>query len=259
MLRQFVESLLPRPVKRDTVLSYRRYVNGLWGAVLGVPPVELDQYRTDLEEFVRRVVTTPRLSMARAPHLVVLQGQELPPEFFGLLRLLGAHSTVFVDPTTVVGEEGTTVDEVCGLFGVPAPILLDRSTTTARIHEFSDHFHLGPKHFSCSTPERQGRRPTLTHHDTVQSEALGVLEVVNGPDSRRTAVVLPTSELVSEFRRVLSPHLGGRLQWYLSGEDVRYDERVDAERPGVRILTWASACALDFDAVVLAGLQDDAS
>jgi RNA polymerase sigma factor (sigma-70 family) len=260
VIRQVARSLLPVNSRRDVVLSQRRWVNGLWGTVLGEPPVERDQYRTDIEEFVRRVMNSAPRRSGRVNHLVVIQGQELPQEFYVLVRLLGVPSTVFADPSVVVGEEGTTVEEMCRVFGGIDPIVLDRpSISTTQIHEFGAHFHVGPRRLSCLSPERDGPVPTLTHHETVEHEALDVLRIMNSSRSRRTAVVLPTSDLVSAFRNVLAPRLLGRLQWYLTGEDVRFDERVDGVRPGLRVLTWASATGLDFDTVVLAGLQDVAA
>ncbi|MEU0237137.1 sigma-70 family RNA polymerase sigma factor [Nocardiopsis sp. NPDC006198] len=257
VLRRFVESLLSGSTRREEVLAYHRFVRGLWGSVLGTAPVELDRYRVDLTEFLNRVVRVRTLPDLGHEHLVLLQGQELPEDFYSLLRLLGVPYTVFVDPTLVVGAEGTTLDELCRLAGTRSPVLLDRpNITTAEIHEFSTWFQTGPKTHTCRPPTRRGPRPVLTHHSSVGHEAHEVRRITDNAPEARVAVILPTSELVAEFRWTLAPYLPGRLQWYISGEDIRYDERVDGIRPGLRILTWSSAFGLDFDVVVLAGLQE---
>jgi RNA polymerase primary sigma factor len=256
VLRRYLRTLLPFEAKRSGVIPYSQFVGRLWTAVLGTPRVDVDEYNVDLWEFRRQLLQTDPGHLPENQHLVVVHGQQLPVEFYSLLRLLNISTTVFADSAMNVPQEGSTPAELCHALGVKSPtVLQEEAHTTAPIFDFVDYFHSGPAEFICHRPNSNGPRPKLRHFETIDDEAQFVREY--GADFRdtRVGVLVPSRDMVVRFRDALNVSLEGRVQWHLANEDVPYAEQVDCHSPGLKVLTWSSGSGLEFDTVVIAGLH----
>jgi RNA polymerase primary sigma factor len=255
VLQRYLRSLLPFEKRRDGVVLYHPYVDRLWTTVLGTPHIRLDEYNLDLWEFRRQLIYAPG-HRAEEQYLVVVHGQQLPAEFYSLLRLLNISTTVFVDSAIDVSEDGSTLSELCRIVGVSSPVVLQNDArTTAPIHDFVDYFHTGQPEFACRRPNRDGPRPMLLHHETTDGEVHFILEYARAHPQAHVGVLVPYGDMVTMFRDALVPCLENRVQWHLAGEHIVREEQVDFQAPGVKVLTWTSALGLEFDTVVLAGLH----
>lgn len=256
VLSRYLRSLLPFGARGRGVIPYQPYLQRLWRSALRTPYAQAEEYSLDLWEFRCQLVRSRAPRPARAEHAVVLHGQELPVEFYELLRLLGVSTTVFADSSAVVDDDGSTLDELTRTLGVAAPTVLQgQARTTTPIYDFFDRLHpVGPG-FSSSRPDRPGDRPLLSHHETFDGEAQFVEHYAMANGNARIGLLVPLADLAVAFREALAPGLGDRLQWHLAQADIPRGHRVDCRIPGVKILTWQSALGLEFDTVILAGLH----
>ncbi|GAA1292236.1 RNA polymerase sigma factor RpoD/SigA [Saccharothrix xinjiangensis] len=253
VLKNRIRTLMPFESRGDAVMTYHSYFADVWRAVLQTRAPEADDYDIDFWEFEQRL-RARHIRPLKRRHVIVVQGQQLPPDFYAVLRLLSVEATVFVDPVQVVDESGTTLDDLETLLGVHTPTTLhDVDGGTAQVHSLLEHLAGGSPH--ASTSRRDGPRPVLLDHDDVDEEIRFVVEQAEAHRDRQIGVLLPTRELVQAFKNGIGDLFGGRTQWHLSDVKVPRHAAVTTSEPGVKVLTWVSAIGMRFDHVVLAGLD----
>ncbi|WP_307783834.1 AAA family ATPase [Streptomyces spinoverrucosus] len=87
--------------------------------------------------------------------LVVDEGQDLPPEFYRLCRLLGARTMVYADECQSLTDTNSTLAEIAERLGHCARHELDGNhRNTRQIASFAAHFHTGAG--MPPIPERDG-------------------------------------------------------------------------------------------------------
>lgn len=253
VLKNRIRALMPFESRGDAVMTYHSYFADVWRAVLQTKAPQADDYDVDFWEFEQRL-RARHIRPLKRRHVIVVQGQQLPPDFYAVLRLLSVEATVFVDPVQVVDDSGTTLDDLETLLDVDTPTTLhDVEGGTAQVHELLEH--LGGGSPRANTPRRDGPRPVLIDHDDVDEEIRFVVEQAATHRDQQIGVLLPTRELVQVFKDGIGDLFDGRTQWHLSGVKVPRHAAVTASDPGVKVLTWVSAIGMRFDHVVLAGLD----
>lgn len=256
VLNHRIRGLMPFESRGDTVMTFAAYCSDTWRAALRVPVQKVDDHNVDLWEFRQRIRARYVRPLDRR-HVVVVHGQQLPTEFYAVLRLLGVAATVFIDPVQPVDESGTPLDELVTVLGAQTPTMLrDSSDGTRQIREFLGHFE---GHFHINAPGRNGPRPLLVGHDDVDEEIRFIVDHATNHREAQIGVLLPTQELVQVFRTGIEDLFDGVTQWYLSNHVVPRHAWVTASDPGIKVLTWASAIGMRFDHVVLAALDTLAS
>jgi RNA polymerase sigma factor (sigma-70 family) len=238
------------------MVPYHSFVTRLWTSVLGGVPCRINQYTLDLHEFRRRLLRANTPVDVRRRSVIVMHGQQLPGDFYILLLLLRIPATVFVDTAAIPTTEGATLGEICRTLGVD-PIVLDPpyngATSGAPIHRFAKHLSSGSRVSAEPPVGAAGRRPILIGHDTADAEAVFIRDHSRSHPRRRVAVLLPDSDLVTRYRDRLAGAIPNGVEWHLA--DAAPAQRIDLQRPGVKVLTWSSALGLRFDTVVFAGLH----
>lgn len=190
--------------------------------------------------------------------LVVDEGQDLPPQFYLLCRLLGARTTVFADECQRLTDTHSTLAEIAGNLGHCARHELDGNhRNTEQIASFAAHFHTGAD--APVLPDRQGPPPRL--HRFPERGAADLLTVLAERHPSETIGVIVNSKhtqfsvLGSLSRR--APRL--RPQLYTSDAKGGQYRNLDLRRPGVVIVHRASAKGLGFDTVVIPDTHTDAA
>ena len=179
-----------------------------------------------------------------------------PVEFYELLRLLNVPIAVYVDSAAVVGNDGSTLEELTRTLGVSAPsVLREEARTTTLIYDFFNHLHTLTSELSSSRPSRSGERPLLWHHETIDDEAQFIADYVEENSRANIGLLVPLADMVTTFRKILSARFGDKVQWHLASEHIPRAHQVNFRSPGLKILTWASALGVRFDTVILAGLH----
>ncbi|WP_018586388.1 RNA polymerase sigma factor RpoD/SigA [Salinispora arenicola] len=253
VLRNRIRSMLAHRSLQKKVQAPRTYIEALWRDVLGTEPVKLDKYTIDLWEFKRRLLALAKPYPVPEQHIVVINGQQMPSEFYWLLRLLGVTATVFVDAAAHVDDDGTTVEQLSRALGAePHQIGQHQPDTTRQIYAVARAF-LAPNSMAATVPpERSGPVPTLANHATPDGEIEAIERYVRTYPDKSVALLLPLGEMVDDYRDALEKSHVGQVEWYRTDRDA---PPIDWSRPGVKVLTWSSALGLKFDTVIFAGLE----
>ncbi|QFU89518.1 RNA polymerase sigma factor RpoD/SigA [Amycolatopsis sp. YIM 10] len=253
VLTSRIRAMMPFESRGDTVMTYHSYFANVWRTVLRVRQPETDNYDVDFWEFKRHLRARYVRPLDRR-HVIVVQGQQLPPDFYTVLRLLSIEATVFVDPVQTVDDSGTTLDDLTALLGADAATTShDVNGGTAQIDQLLEHLGDGSSRVDVS--RREGPRPVLVDHEDVDEEIRFVVDQATAHRDRRIGVLLPTREMVRVFKDGIGDLFDGTTQWHLSGARVPQHAAVTASDPGVKVLTWVSAVGMRFDHIVLAGLD----
>ncbi|GAA3956321.1 hypothetical protein GCM10022384_06880 [Streptomyces marokkonensis] len=190
--------------------------------------------------------------------LVVDEGQDLPPEFYLLCRMLGARTTVYADECQRLTDTHSTLAEIARNLGRCTRHELDGNhRNTEQIASFAAHFHTGAG--APALPARQGPPPRLHRfHERGAADLLALLAERHPKDSIGVVVGSKHTQfslLGSLTRR--APRL--KPQLYTSEAKGGQYRNLDLGRPGIVIVHRASAKGLGFDTVVIPDTHTDAA
>ncbi|MFI6287448.1 DNA helicase [Streptomyces sp. NPDC051018] len=203
-----------------------------------------------------------RAALREAPgalSLVVDEGQDLPPAFYRLCRLLGAEVTVFADECQRLTDTRSTLGEIeRGLGACARHGLGGNHRNTRQIAELAARFHTGA--ISPALPGRIGPRPRL-HRLTGPGAVTDLLVSLarERPGDSIGVVVNSTRtqfELITLLER-RAPEL--RPQMYTAQAAHGRYRTLDLSRPGPVVVHRAGAKGLGFDTVVVPDTETDAA
>ncbi|MFF4559471.1 DNA helicase [Streptomyces sp. NPDC001435] len=190
--------------------------------------------------------------------LVVDEGQDLPPEFYRLLRLLQARVTVYADECQRLTDANSTLAEIAQRLGRCTRHDLDGNhRNTRQIASLAAHFHTGSD--LPDLPEREGPVPRL--HRLPHKGAADLLILLAQQHPQHSIGVIVNSKHTQFSLLGSIEHRAPRLkpQLYTSmAKEGRY-RTLDLGRPGIVLVHRASAKGLGFDTVVIPDAHTDAA
>lgn len=190
--------------------------------------------------------------------LVVDEGQDLPPEFYRLCRLLGARTTVFADECQRLTHTNSTLAEIADRLGRCTRHELDGNhRNTQQIASFASHFHTGTG--QPLLPGREGPSPRLHRLPPRGAVDLLILLAERRPQDSIGVIV---SSKHTQFSLLGSlERRARRLKPQLYTSDARGGRyrTLDLGRPGIVLVHRASTKGLGFDTVVLPDTHTDAA
>ncbi|MCM1946148.1 AAA family ATPase [Streptomyces sp. G2] len=192
------------------------------------------------------------------PILVVDEGQDLPPEFYRLCRILRSRTTVFADECQRLTDTNSTLAEIAQRLGRCARHELDGNhRNTRQIASLAAHFHTGSG--MPPIPERDG--PPARLHRIPERGAADLLILLAEQHPRHTiGVVVHSRHTQFSLLGTLenrAPRL--RPQLYTSQAGGGRYRRLDLDRPGIVLVHRRSAKGLGFDTVVVPDTHTDAA
>ncbi|CAL9384590.1 DNA helicase [Streptomyces sp. enrichment culture] len=193
-----------------------------------------------------------------APTLVVDEGQDLPPEFYLLCRMLHSRTTVFADECQRLTDTNSTLDEIVRNLGRCTRHELDGNhRNTEQVAELAAHFRTGAA--TPLLPGRQGPCPRL-HRFHEKGAADLLVQLAQAQPRKSIGVIAATKH--TQFSLLGSiqnraPRL--KPQLYTSQSKGSLYRNLDLGRPGIVIVHRASAKGLGFDTVVIPDTHYDAA
>lgn len=214
----------------------------------------------DWMALMRLAALTLGESDAAAPHLVIDEGQDLPPGFYQLVRLVAGSVTVFADECQRLTETNSTLGELTNALGRSTGCLEvgGNHRNTREIASLADHFRTDG--MRPEAPVRSGSLPVIRRYSGVKDITDHIAALASRHPRDRIGVIVNSLGTAGELmRRLESAGLARKPQLYSSvASSGRYRD-LDLTRPGVVLVHRASAKGLDFDAVVIADTETDAA
>ncbi len=214
----------------------------------------------DWTTLIHRAAATFDADDPGAPHLVVDEGQDLSPNFYGLARLSAASVTVFADECQRLTETNSTLDEITTFLGraTGRTEIGGNHRTTREIASLAEFFRTGSAR--PELPTLGGSRPVVRRFSGTKeiSEAIATLSLRNPRD--RVGVIVGSLRTGADLlRRLERANLPAEPQLYSSAANAGRYRDLDLVRPGVVVVHRESAKGLEFDTVVIADTEIDAA
>lgn len=197
---------------------------------------------------------------AGRPHVLVDEGQDMPPEFYMLLRALGQTLTVFADQNQTIYDGNSTAAEIATRGGLKEQVELDTNFRNSQaIADFAGSFWSGagaPPGRLAEGAER-GDTPVLDT-DADRSELIKRIVRFEKRNANQDIGVLVEhgKTLISLYHDLEKAGLVNPPQAYISWKKSMESMRpLDFTKRGVKLLSWQSAKGLQFDTVFLPELQ----
>ncbi|MFI9076779.1 hypothetical protein ACIGW8_09795 [Streptomyces sioyaensis] len=194
------------------------------------------------------------------PHLVVDEGQDLPPDFYHMVRLAAASVTVFADECQRLTETNSTLTEITTALGrtTARAEVGGNHRNTREIAALAERFRVGGTR--PEPPFRSGPLPVVRHYPGAKDLAADIATMAAEQPRHRIGVIVNSLRTASDLmRRLERAGLAHEPQLYSSTASSGRYRDLDLTRPGVVVVHRASAKGLDFDTVVVADAESDAA
>jgi DNA helicase IV len=266
VLKQYIGSAAEQLGIESSVQTYNSFLGKWWHDWSRTKLPQLRPWHPDWQLMLRQIGQSgspPKLM----EHLIIDEAQDLPNEFFLLLRLIASGVTIFADENQrIVADENSTIKDIIGSLGVSQAVIhqLTRNyRNTAEIHDLAVALDPGIGIPAASRPSQTGQRPRLMRFDDDKAEIDHIVRLAQNPAITRLGVFVPNNSVRSRLLNQLEHRLKGSketpLQTYYSKDSS--GSPVDWNKPGVFVLMFASTKGLQFDHVWIPRLErvkDDA-
>ncbi|WP_106410134.1 sigma-70 family RNA polymerase sigma factor [Pseudofrankia saprophytica] len=235
---------------------YHSFFPDLWRKLFHSDPPMLGLWEYDFAACLDRAVRDVSPRRVRR-HVVVVDGGQLPREFYVLLRVLGVSLTVFVEADAGAGAGGASAREIESVLGQGAAIFLrENSRNTTSIARLAAHLREQAGGRRPALPDRGGASPVLWHDPDLTELTNRLRDYRVQHPRERIGVLVQQITQVDALYRALSRDTTGSVQFQHNASFRLPDGRIDLDRSGLKVTTWASARGVEFDTVVLPELQD---
>lgn len=189
------------------------------------------------------------------PHLIVDEGQDLPPGFFKYASgYVARNITVFADEDQALRRDCTTLEQIKQATGLNNPKILSQNhRNTPEISRLAEHFHSGRLPAATVHRSSSGELPRLVRSENVEST---VAVVSNWYQNRggSIGVIVDRNQTGRILQKELARRLSGvRIDVYR--HDQRNEDAINVLQDGVTVVNKESAKGLEFDTVFIVELD----
>ena len=252
MLRRRLDLMQEGEVKASTMHGfvwndYRRRTNE------APPTLPHDSYAHDWESMIPHLEEAEELPNRR--HLVVDEGQDLPPGFFEYAaRFVSDALSVFSDEDQALSVQGTTLEQIKAAADLDDPVILTHNhRNTPEIALLAEHFHTGRLPAAAVVRTSLGELPRLVRSSTLERTA----ELVSNWSKNRggsIGIIVGRNDTGRTAHGMLIERLPGR-RVDLYDSRAPNEDSIEMLEPGVTILNRESVKGQEFDTVFLLDLE----
>lgn len=253
-LHQYLAQMAPDLTGTLNVTTYHRWIRDFWRGHFRTDPPQTDDegWCYDWIDMQRDCILR---EVGATAQLVIDEGQNLPVGFYQLCRVLGVGVTVFADENQRIGDEESTISEICRCLGVRAdPLALRENRRNSReIAMLASEFGMADSH-KTPFPTRTGGTPTVLQVPSLGNLLTGISQYFNAHPGRSIGIICRSTRLLREVQNGLT-HLGlaKHTQTYVHGD--RYRDAIDFSTCSIKIVSTASMKGLEFDSVIVPDLD----
>ncbi|TXC96129.1 AAA family ATPase [Streptomyces sp. ISID311] len=254
LLRQYLAQAAPDLTETLTVTTFHRWVRAFWRARFQTAPPMTDEdgWSYDWFEMQRDCILHQVKSTA---HLVIDEGQDLPVAFYDLCRILDIGVTVFADEEQRIGDDQSTLSEICRALAVRSdPLVLRENHRNSReIARLASEFHengYGENRMSAPC----GRMPCVLRVPSLGHLLTGIHQYFIAQPERSIGIICRSTLLIRDIQsRLTQLGLAKCTQAYVHDDENR--KRMEFSQNSIRIVSTASMKGLEFDSVFVPDLD----
>ncbi|UQA94075.1 DEAD/DEAH box helicase [Streptomyces halobius] len=254
LLHQYLAQLAPDLTEALSVTTYHRWIREFWRRRFRADPPQTDEdgWSYDWIEMQRNCILQ---SVGSTTHLVIDEGQNLPVGFYQLCRILGVGVTVCADENQRIGDDQSTVAEICRALAIRAdPLVLRENRRNSReIAKLASKFR-EEAGGEMALPTRAGRTPTVLKVPSLEYLLTEVSRYFNAHPERSIGIICRSTHLLRDIQSRLT-HLGLAKYTQAYAHDDQYRNAIDFSARPIRIVNAASMKGLEFDSVFVPDLD----
>lgn len=238
------------------VRNYHSWFRDWFKDTYGQPPPMESRYAFDWQECFRIIMKSPPPPKLK-PHLIIDEGQDMPKEFYAVVRMIATTMTVFADENQQLTEDRSTIAEIRATTGIGSHATLSRNFRNTRaIAAVAATFYTGAGEAPVELRDEaeDGDPPVLDHDKALHATVTRLVNFEKANSRQQIGIFVPyTGQLKSLYNR-LQGKTKNPVQIYLS-TDMGSRQPIDFTKPGVKLVSYTSAKGLEFDTVFLPELQ----
>jgi DNA helicase IV len=233
------------------IKTYHKWVFDTYKKHFNVRPPQVRDYVFDWPKITSSLFSK---MLESQPYLLIDEGQDLPPDFYVSASLMSKNLTVFADENQRITDTQSTFEDIRKQARIREEHeyrLIRNYRNTKQIAKVAACFYAGLPNGIPDIPSREGPLPV------VQNTA-GLDDAINlicrlEKNFPHFQIGIFTKKV--DFQRTLRQKLEGKTKNPV--ESYNSEDRVlpSFSKPGIKLITFASAKGLEFDAVFLPELQ----
>ncbi len=208
------------------------------------------------QECFRLIMQSPPPPKLR-PHLIVDEGQDMPKEFYAVLRMIARTMTVFADENQQLTDDRSTVSEIRAATGITCTAHLTRNFRNTRaIAAVAAAFYTGAGAGPVELRDDalDGDPPVLDCDKTLYATVTRLVNFEKANSRQQIGVLVPYTKQLTALYNRLQGKTRNPVQIYLS-TDMGPRKPIDFTKPGIKLVSYVSAKGLEFDTAFLPELQ----
>ena len=257
LLSQYTTAAVDQLGIDGIVSTYHSWFPSFWRRAYGGRPPKAGAYTYDWAACKEHMMRAPVPAQEKR-HIIVDEGQDMPKDFYLVLRLISSSMTVLADENQRITDDQSTLEDIRTASGITEVRQLRKNyRNTKGIAKLASSFYVGLPSGTPDVPKaRGGAKPVLLRHASLARTVDHLTNLESTFRDRSIGVLLPRVDLVlALYDELASRRTRNPVQGYLNSSLKRTLPTVDFGSPGIKVLTWASAKGLEFDSVVLPELQ----
>jgi superfamily I DNA/RNA helicase len=253
LLMQYTKSGIGALKIDGMVDTFHHWLYSFFKGKFSLHPPSIAKWVYDWPEIFRLLSAKP-CAPGSLPHLIVDEGQDLPPNFYFAAKYLARRLTVFADENQRIQKENSTLKDI-KIYGPKSVHKLTRNyRNTKEIAALASAFATGLESGVAAPPTKSGDAPLLLRHQKLHMEIDYIVRFERSRPDLDIGILVPTKEVQKQFVNRLEGKTTNSVQAYLGGKGgkaapIRFDT------PGIKVVCYQSAKGLEFDAVFLPSLQ----
>ena len=257
LLTQYTTSAISELLIDGSVHTYDKWLDDYFRRHHRGPVPSTGPWQYEWGEALSLVNSAPPPAK-ECPDLLVDEGQDLPKEFYILAQLVSSNLTVFADENQRLQAANSTIDEIrqYGGFAVDHCLNLSRNyRNTKEISALAATFYTGLRTGIPDPPARSGDMPVVMRHRNLDATVEFIRNFESANSDLEIGVLTPTTSVLERIVAALGNETVNTVQHYVRKKGMRPQE-LDFDKPGIKVVNYASAKGLEFDAVFLPALQE---
>jgi superfamily I DNA/RNA helicase len=255
LLSQYIGDAAESLDLEAAIRTFHRWFLDFYSSSYGRKYPEVSKFTPDWTAILKQVATEPPPARSLA-HLIVDEGQDLASGFFLVARHLAQTLTVFADENQRINEDNSTLDTIRAYTGIQKLHKLTRNyRNTKEIAALAACFYTGLESGIPVPPTRSGDLPVLLGHPSARETIDYILRFERNHPDLEIGVLVPTKRVQSRLWYLLEGKARNPVERYVGGKGAK-SEPLSFGRPGIKVICYASAKGLEFDAVFLPELQE---
>lgn len=258
VLKNYIGTAAQQLSIESSVQTYNSFLGSWWSKWSRTKLPQVKAFTYDWEQILAAIGSSDS-PPALMEHLIIDEAQDLPREFFLILRLMSVGVTVFADENQRLDAvENSTIKDIVETLGVSRETIHELTRNyrnTAQIHDLAVAIDPAVGIAAAARPKDRGPAPRLMRFDDDKQEVEHIVRLARNPSIGRLGVFVETNQvrkrLLNQLKARLIEKGDPRVQTYYykdSGE-------VDWSASGIFVLMYKSTKGLQFDHVCIPRLE----